>query len=159
MRVNWQTRQTKHNTAQNIGRLATYAGQSHQIFNPARHFTAKSRHHLTRHANQIFRFRLIETRRTHQLLNMRHVGDGKSFGRRVRIKKRRRHHIYANVCALRRENRRSQQLKRRLMGQLANRHRIFTFQQTQYIGRTLCNFNFLRTHQDATLHSTASRPR
>ncbi len=87
------------------------------------------------------------------------IGDGKSFGRRIRIKKRRRHHIYTNVCALRRENRRGQQLKRRLMGQLANRHRIFTFQQTQNIGRTLCNFNFLRTHQDATLHSTASRPR
>ena len=90
---------------------------------------------------------------------MRHVSDGKSFGRRVRIKERRRHDIHANVCALRRENRRSQQLKSRLMGQLANRHRIFTLQQSQYVGRTLCNFNFPRTHQDATLHSTASRPR
>ena len=116
MRVDWQSRQTKHNTAQNIRRLSTHPGQGHQIFDFARHFTAKSRHHLTRHTNQIFRFRLIETRRAHQLLNMRHVGDCKSFGRRVCIKKRRRNHVDAHISALRRENRRRQQLKRRLVG-------------------------------------------
>ncbi len=110
--------------AHNVGRLASDTGQGDQIVAFGRHFAAEAFDERSGHGNQVLRLGLEEAGGAHDVLQLGRVGRGEGGGARVAGEQFGRDHVDPRIGGLRREDRRHQQLERRLMIELAQRFGI-----------------------------------
>ncbi|MEY2969432.1 MAG: hypothetical protein RIQ64_2059 [Actinomycetota bacterium] len=111
MRVDRKTRKIEDDTSHHVARLASDAGQCDQVVEVARHFTVEAFDQGSGHSDEVLCFRCIETGRTHEFLDARHVGVSKVIGRREFGEQRGRHHVHAGIGALCRKDRGGEQFE------------------------------------------------
>ena len=107
-----------------VAGLAPDSGQRHEIGELGRDLAAEPRLHRLRHPDQVLRLRSEEAGRANQLLDLFGVGGGEIRRRRIPREQRGRHHVDPLVGALRRQDRRREQLIRAVVrGSARSAHR------------------------------------
>ena len=108
--VDRQARHPEPNRTHHVAGLAPDTGQRHEIVEVDRHLAAESFLDRLRHSDQALGLRAEETRRADQLLDLDGIGVREIGRRRIPGEQRRRHHVDPLVGALRRQDRRDEQL-------------------------------------------------